>query len=244
MKRQQKECGYEKWKNGSGPVALIEFVGELVSTKFATLKLFLTAAILAVLTLSGCGGGSGVGNVVAVSVSPKGTTTAPLTVIVTQALTLTANVTGSTNTNVTWTCNYATSTFDSTGKQTTGTAQTCSAASGTIPDKSTNTTVIFTAPQTIPDPKKITGNNCTGTTQICILEVTITATSAADTKKTDTSVIQVDSGISVTLSPTTATVPTSANFQFNATLTNDLQSQGVTWLISQGAIDLNKGINY
>ena len=216
-----------------------------MSTKFATLKLFLTAAILAALALSGCGGSKGVGNVVVVSVSPKGTTSAPLTVIVTQSLTLNANVTGSTNTNVTWSCTYATSTFDSTGKQTTGTATACSADSGNIPANSTNNTVIFTAPQKIPDPTKIAGSNCTsGTQQTCILEVTVTATSAADTKKTDTSVIQVDSGISVVLSPTTATVPTSSKFQFSATLTNDLQSQGVTWLVSQGTIDLTKGINF
>ena len=163
-----------------------------MSTKFATLRILLTAAVLAALTLAGCGGGSSVGNVVVVSISPKGTTTAPLTVIVTQSLTLTANVTGSTNTNVTWSCTYATSTFDSTGKQTTGTATPCSADSGNIPANSTNTTVIFTAPQKIPDPTKITGSNCTsGTQQTCILAVTITATSAADTKKTDTSVIQV-----------------------------------------------------
>jgi len=226
--------------------ALVEFVGELVSTKFAILKILLTAAVLVALTLSGCGGGSKVGNVVVVSISPKGTTTAPLTVIVTQALTFTATVTGSTNTSVTWTCTYATSTFDSTGKQTTGTATKCDPnTSGSIPDNSTNNTVIFTAPQKIPDPTKITGSNCTsGTQQTCILEVTVTATSVADTKKTDTSVIQVDSGISVVLSPTTATVPTSSTFQFSATLTNDLQSLGVTWLVSQGTIDLTKGINY
>jgi len=156
----------KNWKNGSGSVALIEFVGEIVSTKFATLRILLTAAVLAALTLSGCGGGKGVGNVVTLSISPKGTTTAPLTVIVTQSLTFTATVNGSTNTNVTWSCTYATSTFDSTGKQTTGTATKCDPkTSGSIPDNSTNNTVIFTAPQTIPDPTKITGTNCTGTTQ-------------------------------------------------------------------------------
>lgn len=241
----KKSLGLRNWKNRSGSVALTELVGELVSTKFAILKILLTAAVLAVLTLSGCGGGSSVGNVVAVSVFQKGTPSAPLTVIVTQSLTLTATVTGSTNTNVTWSCTYATSTFDSTGKQTTGTAQACSADSGNIPANSTNTTVIFTAPQKIPDPTKITGTNCSGAqTQTCILEVTITATSVADTKKTDTSVIQVDSGIFVGLSPATATVPTSSPFQFSATLTNDLQSLSVTWLISQGTIDLTKGINY
>src|SRR5262249_44199719 len=42
----------------------------------------------------------------------------------------------------------------------------------------------------------------------------------------------------------TATVPTSADFRFSATLTNDIQNKGVTWLVSQGTIDLTKGINY
>jgi len=216
-----------------------------VSTKFAILKSFLTTAVLFTLLLAGCGGYNGVGNVVTVAVSPKGVTTAPLTVIVTQSLTLTGTVTGNTNVNVTWSCTYATSTFDSTGKQTTGTATACNADSGNIPANSTNSTVIFTAPQKIPDPTKIAGTNCSGAqTQTCILQITITATSVADTKKTDTSVIQVDSGISVALSPITATVPTSSKFQFSATLANDLQSLGVTWLVSQGTVDLTKGINF
>ncbi|MBS1840551.1 MAG: hypothetical protein JSS69_04095 [Acidobacteria bacterium] len=215
-----------------------------MSTKSAILKTLLAAFALSAVVFSGCGGGSSIGNVVTITVSPAGSVAAPLTVIVTQTVTLAANVTGSTNTNVTWACTYATTTFDSTGKPATGTATNCSSESGTIPASSTNTTVIFTAPQTVADPRKITGNNCTDATKSCILEVTITATAAADTKKTATSVIIVDSGISVTLLPTTATVPTSSSFQFNATLTNDLQSQGVTWLISQGTIDLTKGINF
>src|SRR5262249_27733784 len=154
--------------------------------------------------LSGCGSKNKTGNVVLVVVSPKGTTTSPLSVIVTQSVTLTATVTGTTNTSVTWSCTYATITFDSSGKAQTGTATKCSTESGTIPDNSSNSTVIFAAPETIPDPRKITGTNCTDATKSCVLLVTITATSAADSKKTDTSVLEVFSGISVTLSPATA----------------------------------------
>lgn len=236
--------GLKNENNGSGRVAQSVFVGELVSTKFLTVKTLLAAVVLVAVALSGCGGGNKAGNVVVVVVSPRGTSTAPEPVIITQSLTLTATVTGTTNTSVTWSCTYATTTFDSSGKAQTGTATKCSSASGTIPDNSTNSTVIFAAPETIPDPRKITGTNCTDATKSCVLLITVTATSAADSKKTDTSVIEVFSGITVTLSPATATVPTSANFQFNASLTNDLQSQGVTWLVSQGTIDLSKGVNF
>jgi len=231
--------------HGSGTVAQSVFVGELVSTKLATLKTLLAAVVLSVMALSGCGSGNKTGNVVVVSVSPKGTAAAPLSVIVTQSITFNATVTGTTNANVTWKCTYATTTFDSSGKPQTGTATACSDTSGKIPDNSTNSTVIFTAPENVPDPRKITGSNCTDATKSCILEVTITATSAADAKKSDTSVLVVDSGISVTITPSTATVPTSANFQFNATLTNDIgTTKGVTWLVSQGTVDLTKGINF
>jgi DNA-binding beta-propeller fold protein YncE len=183
---------------------------------------------------AGCGGGSSSSNVVQVTVSPSS-----FTVIVTQTLTLTASVTGSTNTNVTWMCTYATTTVDSSGKTSTGTSTPCSAATGTIPANSTNTTVVYTAPQSVPDATKLPGNNCTVATQPCQLVITITATSAADTKKTGTASILLDSGIAVGLTPTTATVPTSSsaskpsNFQFTATITNDTNTKGVTWLITQ-----------
>jgi len=75
--------------------------------------------------------------------------------------------------------------------------------------------------------------------------ITLTATAAADTKKTDTTVLIILSGISVALNPATATVPTSAQFQFSATVTNDIGTiKGVTWLVTQGTIDLTKGINF
>jgi DNA-binding beta-propeller fold protein YncE len=194
--------------------------------------------------VAGCGGGSSSSNVVTVAVSPSA-----FTVIVTQTLTLTSIVNGTTNTNVTWACTYITRSFDSTGKETDSTATPCNAQTGNIPSSSANTTVVFTAPQTIPDLTKLPGTNCTGSQQACLLAITITATSAADTKKTGTAALTLDSGISVTLTPTTATVPTSSSstkpsqFQFTATLTNDIGTKtGVTWLLTQATPSGN--LNY
>lgn len=177
--------------------------------------------------MTGCGGG-GTSNVVTVSVTPTGTVTNPLFIIVTQSVTLTATVSGSTNTDVTWGCTYTTTTVDSSGKATTSAANPCKTETGNIPPNSNNATVVFTAPQAVPDP-----------TTFPNLEVTITATSAADPKKTGTSVLALNSGIVVGLTPFTATVPTSSatkqsQLQFSATLTNDFQNKGVTWLITQG----------
>jgi DNA-binding beta-propeller fold protein YncE len=191
--------------------------------------------VASLIAAAGCGS-SGSSNVVKVAVSP-----AAFTVIVTQTLTLTSIVTGTTNTNVTWSCTYATTFFDSNSKAQTGTSTACNNQSGNIPTNSTNTTVVFTAPQSLPDLTKLQGTNCTATTTTCTLVITITATSAADTKATGTALLSLDSGISVVLVPTTATVPTSSNsstpsqFQFNATLTNDIGTiKGVTWLLTQG----------
>jgi hypothetical protein len=75
-----------------------------------------------------------------------------------------------------------------------------------------------------------TGNipaNSTATT------VTYTATSVQDTKKTGVCTITLDSGIAVGIAPATATVPVKEQQQFAVQLTNDLQSKGVTWLVTQ-----------
>ena len=209
------------------PAARRAIVGELVSTKFGSLKAILALIVVSAALMTGCGGG-GTSNVVTVQVSPQGTVQSPFPVIVTQSLTLTSIVSGTTNTNVTWTCTFTTTTVDSTGKPTTSSAAPCKAETGNIPANSASTTVVFTAPQAVPDP-----------TTFPNLEVTITATSAADTKKTGTSVLFLNSGIIVTLTPATATVPTSVSstkvsqFQFAATLTNDFQNKGVTWSLTQ-----------
>src|SRR5262249_6713410 len=172
--------------NEGGLVAQSVFVGELVGTKFATLKTILGMLALTALTLSGCGGGSSAGNIVTISVTPKGTTSAPDTVVITQSATFTAIVSGTTNTNVTWACTWATETFDSSGNPKNGNASACNPTTGNIPANSANTTVVFSAPETLPDPRTITGTNCTDATKGCFLFITLTATAAADTKKTDT----------------------------------------------------------
>ena len=200
----------------------------LMKSRKYYLQLLLSLSALALLFVAGCGGGSKT-NVVTVSVSPPSTA-----VIVSQSVTLTATVSGSTNVNVTWACTYTTTNVDSSGKSNVGSAQQCNSSTGNIPASSANASVTFTAPSQVPDPTKLPGTNCTSTSQNCVLTITITATSAADTKKTGKATLILDSGISVTLSPGTATVPTSSQFQFAATLTNDLQGLGVTWLITQG----------
>jgi DNA-binding beta-propeller fold protein YncE len=67
-----------------------------------------------------------------------------------------------------------------------------------------------------------------------LLQIIITATSVQDTKKTGTATLTLDSGISVTMTPATATVPTGEQQNFSVSLTNDLQSLGVTFLLTQG----------
>ena len=180
-------------------------------------RLLLSLSVLLLLAFAGCGGSSNT-NVVTVSVLPGSAS-----VIVSQSLTLTATVSGSTDLNVTWMCQFKTTTVDSTGKATTSAAAACTSDTGTIPANSTNTTVIYTAPNKVPDPTKFPN-----------MQIIITATPVADTKKTGTATLTLDSGIAVTLTPGTATVPTGEQQRFNATLTNDLQNQGVIFLITQG----------
>jgi DNA-binding beta-propeller fold protein YncE len=182
-------------------------------------RLFLSLSAVVVLALAGCGGGSKT-NVVTVAVSP-----AAATVIVSQSITLTSIVSGATNLNVTWACTFTTTTVDSAGKATTAAAQPCTSETGNIPANSTNTTVIYTAPNKIPDPTKFPS-----------LQVIITATSAQDSKKSGTATLTLDSGIVVTLTPTTATVPTLEQQQFSVSLTNDNDPtiNGAAWLVTQG----------
>ncbi len=186
------------------------------------LRLLLSLSTILLLAIAGCGGSSNT-NVVTVIVSPNGTSASPISVIVSQSSTFTATVQGATNLNVTWACTYTTTTVDSTGKPTTASALPCTSDTGNIPANSTNTSVTFTAPSKVPDPTKFP-----------LLRVIITATSVQDTKKNGTSILALDSGIAVSLTPATATVPTSEQQNFSVNLTNDLQSQGVTFLITQG----------
>jgi DNA-binding beta-propeller fold protein YncE len=188
-----------------------EFLGETVGIKVANiLRVVGLGVAAACVTLAGCGGG-GTANVVVVSVTP-----ASGTLVVNQAVTLTAIVTGATDTSVTWSCTFTTTTTSG-ATTTTSAAAPCTAADGVLSNQQ-STTVTYTAPATVPNPPP---------------SITITATSNQNKKKTGTSVITLDSGIRVTVNPTTATVATGSNLQFTASLTTDTVPNDVTWLLVQ-----------
>ncbi len=177
------------------------------------------AVTIACLWLGGCGGGS-TANVVTVTIgSSVGTT-----IILGQSTTLTASVNGATTTTVTWQpCQFTTTTVSGT-TTTTSTAANCptDGTLGALSNQLATGTATYTAPSKVPDQTKYPG-----------LQIILSAQSTQDTKKTGKINIILDSGISVSLTPTTATVLTKEQQQFSAVLANDLQAQGVTWLVTQ-----------
>ena len=164
--------------------------------------------------LSGCGGGAK-GNVIVVTISP-----AQDILVVNQAVTLTASVTGATDTSVTWTCTFTTSTTPA-GSTTpvVSAAAPCTSAEGALSNQQV-TTVTYTAPAKVPNPPPT---------------ITITGTSNQDKKTKGNGTITLDSGIRATVNPATATVATGSKFQFTATLTTDTTPNDVTWLVAQAS---------
>src|SRR5882757_3954282 len=192
----------------------------------------LLAMILAGVWMSGCGS-SGAANQVIVTVSPP-----PFVLIPTQTQTITATVTGATDVSSTFDCSYTTTPNPTTAvpspKPSTSaecsTAKTASGdpAVGTLSNiVNTSTTVAstatFTAPAVFPDQTKFPN-----------VLVTITATSNADKKKTGKAIIGFDSGIRITLTPTTATLGTVETQQFFAKDFNGLiiDPTQLTWHVT------------
>jgi DNA-binding beta-propeller fold protein YncE len=191
-------------------------------------------ATLLCIGLSGCGS-SGNANVVSVTV----TSSSGATLILGQATTLTATVSGSTNTMVNWQpCQFTTTTVSGTTPTTTA-AATCptDGTLGALSNQLATGTATYTAPSKVPDQTKYPG-----------LQIILTAQAQADTKKTGSLTIILDSGIGASLTPTTATVPTKEQQTFTAVLTNDLQSQGVVWTVTQStptaATTTTAAVNY
>src|SRR5260370_42696877 len=89
---------------------------------------------------------------------------------------------------------------------------------GTLTNIQTTGTATYTAPNTIPDQTKFPS-----------LQLIFTAQSQANTSKTGTLTLTLDSAVSVVLNPFTPTVPTNEPQQSNVTLTNDLPSTAMTW---------------
>ncbi|MGB6900602.1 MAG: hypothetical protein WBE12_18545 [Candidatus Acidiferrum sp.] len=184
---------------------------------------FLTLAVLApCLFFSGCKGNTGA-IVTTVTISSS---VGP-TLILGQSTTLTTTVTGPTNLDVTWVgCTFTTTTFNSSQSPITAAAKPCptDGSFGTLSNEQTTGTATFLAPSVLPDPTKFP-----------LLDIIITAQAVADSSKHGTGTIDlnIDSGIAVQLTPSTAAVPTSEKEPFFAVLQNDLQSKGVTWSLTQ-----------
>src|ERR1700730_15382142 len=144
-------------------------------------------------------------NQVLVSVSP-----AQWTLVVTQSVTLTAIVTGATDVSSSFACTFTTTPNPTTAVPSpkASAPAPCTSEVGTlsnIVNSSTTSasTATFTAPATFPDATKFPN-----------LLISITATAKADTKKTGTGLIAIDSGIRLQMIPATATLATGEKKQF------------------------------
>ncbi len=189
--------------------------------RLRTILTGVAAAIGAACLAAGCGSKSAVNTVTVTVTSSVGNA-----IIVGQSTTLQASVVGGTtsNTAVNWQpCQFITTTVSGT-TTTPSTPANCptDGTLGALSNQQTTGTATYTAPNKIPDQTKYPN-----------LQIVITAQSQQDTTKTGNVKLVLDSGIGVTLTPTTATVPTKELQQFNAVLANDLQSQGVSWLVTQ-----------
>jgi hypothetical protein len=173
----------------------------LVMKSFINLSLILAMGAAVAILLGGCGSGSTV-NVVTVFVTP-----AAATVIAGQPQTFTATVNGSSTTTVTnWPCTYAyipaaTPTVPSpkavTGNCTSGgtiTGVTGKIGSWIISTANSSNVLTYTAPALadFPNPVPV---------------LTFAATADANKSKTATATVALDSGIRVSVTPSSATVP-------------------------------------
>src|SRR5882672_6926138 len=194
-------------------------------------------AAAACLWASACGGGNKANQVV-VTVNPGGGT-----LVVTQSVTLTAIVTGATDVSSTFDCSFTTTpnatTADPNPKASTPAA--CTTANGAVgvlgdiqnTSTTANSTATYTAPAVFPDPVKIIN-----------LQVIITATSKADTKKSGKSTLTIDSGIRLQMVPTTATLATGETKQFLAENFNGvvISNSDLKWDVTADATATTKSV--
>jgi DNA-binding beta-propeller fold protein YncE len=152
------------------------------------------------------------------------------TLVVTQSVTFTAIITGSTDVSANFDCKFTTTPNATTAVPSPkpSTPAECTTDTGVLSNTvNTSTTVdsttTFTAPKIFPDPTKFPN-----------LLITITATSKANPKKTGTATINIDSGIRIQLIPATATVGTSSTQQFIAEDFNNIviPNSQVTWAVT------------
>jgi hypothetical protein len=214
----------------AGKLAPLPCVGGIVGEPLRKL-LTLFGASLAALCLvvsAGCGGGSGA-NVVTVSVSPSVDT-----LILGTSVNLTATVSGANVTTVSWSKLQYTTT-PANGKTSALTDAPTDGSFGVL----SNTQATGTATYTAPDPAKF---QLPDQTKFPSLQIVITATSVQNSGKSGTSTITLISGIRAVLTPVTASVPTKELQHFSIQLFNDVQNQGVKWLLTQNVVSTTNGV--
>lgn len=182
--------------------------------------------LYSILTLAMALGVSGCGGSAATTVT---LTISPTTssVVTNTTEQFSSTVSGSSNTTVTWTLTCATGVA----------ANSC----GTI-----DASGLYTAPATVPT------TTTNGTTTIAPT-VTITGTAQADTTKIETATLTIITGISISITPYSATIGTGEHFTFSATVSNpgcnttsNTTCLNVTWSLSTtltgiGTIDPDLG---
>ena len=186
----------------------------------------------AILWLGGCSSSSP--NQILVTVTPSATG-----VIAGTTQVFTATVTGSDNLNSTWSCSYVytPAPTSSNPKPTQQTVSSCNSGdkmqggTGTIGTWTTNqTTANNTLSYTAPS-----GSNFPNPIPV----ITFTAAAAADSKKTGTGVLSLDTGIRIGITPLTATAPVGLNpaqqIALTASVTNG-SPQDVSWAVMQPVV--------
>lgn len=180
--------------------------------RFGMLSVILAASVV----IAGCGGS---GQAETVTITPN-SATAPITVVRTGSQVFAASVAGINNTLVTWdVCNPAPATI-ATGSST---ATNIVMPTGCIPGGNTilgaitqtGSTALYTAPATVP-PNSM---------------VSVVAISQANTGLFAIVNVTIDSGVRVTLTPSSVTVGTREQFQFDATVAGDANT-AVSWSVN------------
>lgn len=169
---------------------------------------------------AGCGGNS---TAVGITIVPN-----PETVLLNSSVQFSASVTGASAATVTWqVCLPATSTSGTTPPPATTKPTACTPIPGvTTPKGDTVLTGygtiqqngLYTAPATLPTPNK----------------AVILVTSTVDTNAFETDPLTIESGITVQVTPATATIGPLESFQFTANVTGPTNDRGVTWTLSLG----------
>src|SRR5713226_4663491 len=107
---------------------------------------------------------------------------------------------------------------------------------GTFTIASVPSTTTFTFSQ-------VGSNASSGNGTVTTTAVQIKAEAVADTTKSDTAQLSVESGVVVTISPGSATIGVTQVFPFKATIQNDPNNSGVTWTVQGGTSGSNGTID-